>query len=92
MFNMYNTQSIFKVKNRTSLRQFCFCMCVLVLEVTEKDTTQPSLSLIGTFSTDGFQNGYGNRGNEVKLICARECHPRSLAAVAAFPSTANRVV
>ena len=88
---MYNTQSILKVKNRTSLRQFCFCMCVLVLGVNEKDTTQPSLSLIGTLAPTVFRTATGN-GNEVKLICARECHPRSLAAVAAFPSTANRVV
>ena len=48
--------------------------------------------IIGTFSTDGFQDGYGNRKWSQTLFRARECHPRFLAAVAAFPSTANRVV
>ena len=47
---------------------------------------------LGTFSTDGFQDGYGNRKWSQTLFRARECHPRFLAAVAAFPSTANRVV
>ena len=47
---------------------------------------------IGTFSTDGFDDGYGNRKWSQTLFRARECHPRFLAAVAAFPSTANRVV
>ena len=49
-------------------------------------------TLVGTFSTDGFQDGYGNRKWSQTLFRARECHPRFLAAVAAFPSTANRVV
>ena len=47
---------------------------------------------MGTFSTDGFDDGYGNRKWSQTLFRARECHPRFLAAVAAFPSTANRVV
>ena len=56
---------------------------------------RPNLSgshTLGTFSTDGFQDGYGNRKWSQTLFRARECHPRFIAAVAAFPSTANRVV
>ena len=49
-------------------------------------------TVLGTFSTDGFVDGYGNRKWSWTLLRTRECRLRCIAAVSGFPSTANKVL